>query len=247
VGVLRAAVSMAHSSFSAVGAQGCRLARALAVATLLAGCGEAASSSNGLTLETPAQIVAAARSAAVSAATVHVAGSILDGGTPISFDMELVSGKGGEGRIVLEGLSVELVNVDNSVYINSGATFYSRFAGAAAARRLEGKWLKGSARGVALGPLTSLTNLGKLLGKTLSAHGSLSRGPGTTVAGNKAIVVRDLEKRGTLYVAGTGTPYPLEIVQHGARRGRLVFNKWNQPVSLEPPANAINIKQLQEH
>jgi hypothetical protein len=220
-------------------------AAALAAALALAGCGSDSRSSDGLTAKTPAQIVAAARRAATSAATVSVAGSILVARTPISIHMQLVSGKGGQGRIALEGVDIALVNVDDSVYMNSGAAFYGRFAGAAVARRLSGKWLKGSARGGALRALASLTSLSGLLGTLLSAHGSLSRGRSATVAGQAAIAVTDRAGGGTLYVADSGTPYPLAIVQRGTRPGKLSFYKWNQPVSLEPPVGAINIKQLQ--
>jgi hypothetical protein len=159
--------------------------------------------------------------------------------------MELVSGKGGQGRIALEGIDIALVEVDDSVYMNSSAAFYSRFTGASVARRLSGKWLKGSARGVALRPFASLTNLRELLGTLLSAHGSLSRARSAKVAGQTAIAVTDRSVGGTLYVANSGTPYPLAIVQRGTRHGKLSFSKWNQPVSLEPPVGAINIKQLQ--
>ncbi len=216
-----------------------------ALAVILCGCASSASSGNGVASKAPAQIVAAAKSAAEGAATVHVAGSILGDGTPIAIDMELVSGKGGQGRIVVEGQTVKLVNVDNAVYLNSGAAFYARFTGAAAARRLQGKWLKASARGAALGPLVSLTNLGKLLGGALGAHGPLSRGVPTSVRGQKAIAVTDLARGGTLFVASTGAPYPLEIVKPAPGGGELEFDRWNQPVALEPPAGAINIKQLQ--
>lgn len=220
-----------------------QLALALAVATLLAGCGSGASTENGLTARTPAQIVAAARVAATTAATVHVAGSIVDSGKPISVHMDLFSGKGGQGRIVLEEHSIELAYADKAVYINSDAGFYRRFAGAAAAQRLQGRWLKGSAHGEALGALTALTSLPRLLGSALSAHGALTRGADATIEGHKAVAVTDLARGGTLYVASTGTPYPLEILQRGG--GKLVFSKWNQPVSIEPPAHAINIKQLE--
>ncbi len=220
-------------------------APAFALAIVLCGCAGSASSSNGVASKAPAQIVAAAKSAAAGAATVHVAGSIFGGGTPISVDMELVSGKGGQGQIMIEGLTVKLVNVDNAVYVSSGAAFYARFAGAAAARRLRGRWLKASARGAALGPLAWLTNLGKLLGSALSAHGALSRGVPTSVRGQEAVAVTDLARGGTLYVAGTGAPYPLEIVKPAPGGGELVFDRWNQPVVLEPPVGAINIKQLQ--
>jgi hypothetical protein len=222
-------------------------ALALALAVILCGCSGSASSGNGVASKAPAQIVAAAKSAAEGAATVHVAGSILGDGTPIAVDMELVSGKGGQGQIVVEGLTVKLVNVDNAVYINSDAAFYTRFTGATAARRLRGKWLKGSARGAALGPLVALTSLGKLLGGALTAHGPLSRGVATSVSGQKAVAVTDLARGGTLFVASTGAPYPLEIVKPAPGGGELVFDRWNQPVELEPPAGAINIKQLQSH
>ena len=48
---------------------------------------------------------------------------------------------------------------------------------------------------------------------------------------------------GTLYVASTGTPYPLEIVERGGER--LVFDRWNQPVTLAVPPDALDIHQLQ--
>jgi hypothetical protein len=216
----------------------------LAVAGVLAGCGATTASDTALTTETPPEILTAARTAAEDAATVHVAGSILGRGSPISVDMRLVSGKGGKGRVRLEGLSIALVNVDDSVYIKSGTAFYGRFAPTGVARLLSGRWLKGSARGVALRAFASLTNLRTLLTTLLSARGALQRGSDTTVSGQPALALRDRALGGTLYIAKQGTPYPLEILTRGGR-GKLVLDSWNQPVSLEPPADAINIKQLQ--
>ncbi len=69
-----------------------------------------------------------------------------------------------------------------------------------------------------------------LLGSTLAAHGTLARGPATTVEGRPALGVSDGANGGTLYVASTGTPYPLELVERGASAGTLVFDRWNQPV-----------------
>ncbi len=57
----------------------------------------------------------------------------------------------------------------------------------------------------------------------------------------------DPARGGTLFVASTGTPYPLEIVEPAPGGGELLFDRWNQPVVLEPPSGAINIKQLQSH
>jgi hypothetical protein len=222
-----------------------RLALGFVLAATLAGCDGSSQTGNGVATKTPAQILALAKSAVAGAATVHVAGSIVSDGKPISINMELVAGKGGEGRIVLEGLGIDLVNADGALYMRGGSAFYSRFAGRRAAGVLQGKWLKGAADGEAMAPLASLTDLGTLLDSALAAHGALSRGPVTAIDGQKAVGVTDLADGGTLYVAATGVPYPLEIAKSAAGGGNVLFDRWNRPVTLALPASAINVKQLQ--
>ena len=117
-------------------------------AAAFAGCGGSSSSSgSGLASKSPEQIVAAAKAAAADAATVHLAGSIIKENKPISLDMELVAGKGAKGHISLEGLGVDVVEVEHAFYIKGSAAFYRRIAGSAAAQLLEGKWLKAPASG----------------------------------------------------------------------------------------------------
>jgi hypothetical protein len=212
---------------------------------LLSGCGSSSSSGNGAASKSPAAIVAEAKLAAAGAASAHVAGAIVDEGKPIALDMELVSGKGGKGRITLEGLSINLIQVGPSVYINGSKAFYSHVAGAAAAQLLQGKWLKAPASGKNFSSLASLTNLGKLIDTTLASHGKLVGAGTKTVNGQKVVGVRDATKGGTLYVATTGTAYPIEIVKSGASGGKITFDRWNQPVTLSAPAGAVNISQLQ--
>jgi hypothetical protein len=214
-------------------------------AVLLTGCGSSSSNGNGLASKTPTQILAAAKAAAASAATAHVKGSIVSGGKPISLDMELVAGKGGKGRIALEGLSVELIGVDKALYIKGSPAFYRKVGGGEAVRKLKGKWLKTTAKTGDFAALASLTNLGKLTGSTLAAHGALSRGKTTTIDGRAAVAVTDASNGGTLYVAATGTPYPLEILDRGTGAGKIVFDRWNQPVVLEPPRRSIYVNKLQ--
>src|SRR5260370_12277773 len=88
---------------------------------MLAGCGSSSSGSgsgNGIASKTPAQIVAASKAAADGAASVHIAGSVVNEGKPVTVDMQLLAGKGGRGRITLEGLSIDLIRVGGSFYIN---------------------------------------------------------------------------------------------------------------------------------
>jgi hypothetical protein len=216
-------------------------------AVLLAGCGSTSSAGNGVASKTPAEILAVAKSAAAGAASVHVSGSIVSEGKPISIDMELVGengvgDNGGRGRLTVGGLGLQLIDVDRAVYVKGSTAFYTHFAGATAARVLKGKWLKGSAEHGPLASLASLADLGKLIDSTLEDHGTLVRKATATVAAQPAVGVSDAEDDGTLYVATTGTPYPLAIVKSDA--GRIVFDRWNKQVSLTAPANAININQL---
>ena len=217
---------------------------ALAGAVLLAGCASGAARGNGLQAKSPTQIMVAAEAAAMAAASVHVAGSIVSDGKPISLNMELVSEKGGKGRVSLDGLGFRLIDVDGALYVNGGNAFYTSFAGATAARVLRGKWLKG-AQSAAMAPLAALARLRSLLNITLASHGPLARASNATVEGRQAVALSDPVNDGTLYVAATGAPYPLEIVRHGGDAGRLVFDRWNQAVSLAVPTNAIDVKQLQ--
>ncbi len=217
----------------------------LLVVGAVAGCGGSSSSGNGVASKTPEQMLSAAKSAADGAASVHLAGSIVNEGKPISIDIELLAGKGGKGRITLEGLAIQLIRVEKAVYISGSEAFYRHIAGAAAAQLLQGKWLKAPENGGNFSSLASLTELGKLIDTALAGHGTLRKGAETTIAGRKVVGLEDVSNGGTLYIAATGTPYPVEVVKRGGSGGSIVFDRWNQPVTLTAPANAININQLQ--
>jgi hypothetical protein len=231
-----------------------RLAAALLALTLallaLSGCGSSSSktstgSDNGVASKSPEEILAAARSAADSAATVHVTGSIVSEKKPISLNMELVAGKGAKGHLSVEGLGIDVIEVEHAFYLKGSADFYRHIAGDAAAQLLQGKWLKAPTTTGEFAQLAQLTNLGKLLDSTLEAHGKLSKTGTSTVAGQPVVGITDSGRQGTLYVATTGTPYPLQIVKQGSEPGQVAFSHWNEPVTLTPPPNAININQLQ--
>lgn len=218
----------------------------LALAVAIAGCGGSDSSGNGVASKPPNEILAAAKSAAESASSVHVAGMLRSGTTPLTLDMNLASGRGGRGRISENGLSFEVIVVNDTVYIKGNSAFYSHFGAGAAAQLFQGKWLKAPASSGELASLASLTNLGKLLDQTLSSSGALVRGPTTTVAGAPVVELHDAAKNGSLYVATTGQPYPIEVVKHGAETGHVSFTDWNVPVTLSAPSDVIDLSQLEQ-
>jgi pyruvate/2-oxoglutarate dehydrogenase complex dihydrolipoamide acyltransferase (E2) component len=219
-------------------------ALALALSLALAGCGDSHGASNGIAARSAEQIVSAARAAANGASTVHVAGSVRDAGRPLDIDLELIAGHGGRGRIVVDGLTIDVVNAAGVIYVNGSAAFYTRIAGPAAARVLKGKWLKAPASAGDFAPLEELTDLRSFLDSALAGHGTLRRGAITTASGREAIAVKDVSKGGALLVAARGAPYPLQITNGGPRGGTIVFDRWDRPATVSAPANAINIKQL---
>jgi hypothetical protein len=215
----------------------------LAAGAISACGGSSGSSSNGVASKSPDGIVTAATQAIQGVKSVHVSGSITSSGTPITLDLYLVAGKGARGTMSSRGLAFQLVSVGQSVYINGGANFWRSFGGAAAAQKLAGKWLKTPATG-SFASVGSLTNVQTLFSKVLSGHGSLSKGDTSTLNGQKVVGVRDTSKGGTLFVATTGTPYPVEIRKAGTEAGQVVFDQFNQPFSLSAPASSIDISSL---
>jgi hypothetical protein len=215
------------------------------VAAAIDGCGGGSSSGNGIADKSPTQIVAATKKVADAATSVHVSGSLVSGGTPISIDVNLIAGKGGRGKLSQNGLAFELIEVANTVYIKGSSSFYKHIGGSAAAQLLQGKWLKAPASSSGFASIGQLTNLRQLVDQTLADHGTLSKSGTTTIQGQKVVGVTDKGKGGTLYIAATGKPYPVQISRNGAGTGTITFDRWNEPVTLAVPANAIDIAQLQ--
>ncbi len=212
----------------------------------LAGCG-GSSSGNGVASKSPAEIIAAARTAADSASAVHVSGSTVTAGTPITLDLSLAAGKGGRGRIAENGLSFELIQLEGTIYIKGSSAFYRHFAGAAAAQLLQGKWLKAPATNASFAGLSSLIELHKLLDAALASSDKTLVSAGTrTVKGQAVVGVKDTAQGETIYVATTGKPYPVAATKSGAGGGTIAFAEWDRPVTLSAPADAVDIEQLQK-
>jgi hypothetical protein len=210
----------------------------------ISACGGGSSSSdNGVSTKSANDIVSSALTAINNATSAHIAGSVVSGGQPISLNLDLVSGKGGRGRMAQGGLGFQIMVVGNEVYINGSSAFWRHFGGVAAEALLKGKWLKAPATGQ-FASLAQLSNLHQLVDTLLKTHGVLVKGGTSTVNGQTAVAVRDKKKDATLYVATTGTAYPLEVLKTGSQSGRLTLSRFNESVTLTPPANAIDISQF---
>jgi hypothetical protein len=220
------------------------LAALVLTVAVLAGCG-GGSSSNGVASKSAADIFVAAQAAATGASAVHMSGTIMSGGAPITLDLHIVSAKGGTGHMTEKGAGFDVVRIGNKVYIRGSEAFFRGIAGAAAAQLLKGKWLVGSATTGELSAFTSLTDLRKFFVGALGSHGTLTKGRETTVNGQKVIAVTDTSKGGTIYVATTGKPYPIELDSPGnGKQGKITFDGWNRTVTITAPKGAIDVSKL---
>jgi hypothetical protein len=217
---------------------------ALAAIAVSACGGSSSSSDNGVASQSPREILSAANNAVSGLHAVHVSGAVVSGGTPIKLDLDVVTGKGARGRMSQNGMSFQLVTDGQSVYINAGPEFWRQIGGNGAAQLLQGRWLKAPANGGDFASLSSLTDIHKLLGAVLAHHGPLARGATSTVNGHKVVAVNDTSNHGTLYVATTGKAYPIEVSKSGTNGGKISFDRFNEAVSITPPANAIDISSL---
>lgn len=195
---------------------------------------------NGVAKKPPAQIVTAASRAIETARSVHVVGSVLDNGIKVHLDLHLSRGAGGQGQLSENGLGFHLISTGRLLYIQGSSPFWTHFGGARAVKLFHGKWLKvpNSGQFATLGRLATTRGL---VAQLLTRHGRLSRAGRATVDGQAAVGVVDRTQGGTLFVATTGRPYPLEIVKHGAEGGYVKFSDFNQPVRITPPAKAISL------
>lgn len=209
----------------------------------LAGCGSS-SSGNGVASKSAEEIVAEAKKAADGASSVHVSGSVNSGGSPVTLDLNLAAEKGASGEISQNGSTFKVIIDGSDAYISGSDAFYRKLGGAAAAQLLAGKWLKISTNTPEFASFGSLTNMRKLLDTVLVGHGSLEKGSTTTIAGQRAIAVKDTTRGGSLYVATDGKPYPLQITKGGSEAGTISFDKWDEPVSISAPASSVNLSEL---
>lgn len=206
---------------------------ALAVTACVAGCGGA--SATGIATKPADRIFRAAGNALQGAKSVHVSGSVSSGRRDrVTVDFNLVPGRGASGRGAVNGASFQLVVLGTTVYLKPSIAFWRQAVRTPSAHLDFGRWLRSPAQDVAA--LTAFTRVQTYSSILLAQHGPLSKDTAATAEGHEAVAIHDRQRGETLYVARSGKPYPILFV--AGPQVRLVFDRYNQPVSLSAPAHA---------
>jgi hypothetical protein len=176
---------------------------------------------------------------------VHVVGAIKSGAQSVGLNLSLVQGKGASGTMSENSASFKLISVGGSYYIQPDRAFLLKFAHSSAAADLfKGKWLKASSTDGSFASFGQLTSIKSLIGSLPHGHGTLTKGSTSTLAGQPTIAVTS-SKGGTMYVATTGKPYPLQVSKNsGGQSGKVTFSDYNKAFTITAPASSINIDQL---
>jgi hypothetical protein len=226
------------------------VALAAIAAVAISACGGSggshSSNGNGITSKSPDQMLATAVQAAQGAKSVHVAGTVRDAAQTIAIDLSITSGSGASGTVAEGDASFKLIEAGGAFYIQPNARFLSKFThSSAAVQLLRGKWLKGSPTNSSFQSFAQLTSIKSLMGSLTQDHGALTKGSTTTINGVKAVALHS-SKGGTMYIATTGKPYPLEVSKaSGTKSGKVTFSSYNQTFSISAPSHAVDLDRLQ--
>ena len=215
----------------------------LLLAATLAGCGGSASS--GEASKSASAILADARQAALDAGSVHLAGTIRSSSQTLTLDLTM-GNDGGGGTMTIRGSKVDVIRTGNKAYIRAGADFLKQAggaAGAAAADQLADKWLKVPITTSQFANLLVYTDLYSFVPQALRRVGTLTKGAEKTLDGQKAIELRS-SKGGSVFVATSGKPYPVEFDYGGASSGTITLSDWGTAKVPAAPENAVAVKSL---
>lgn len=217
-----------------------------ALSLLLTGCGAADEGTNGVSELSAGTIEKKARAAAGAADSVRLSGTVVSKGQAYRLEMRLKR-SGGIGEVSTRGgNNFQLLRVKDALYLKASSEFWIQQeqgadadspskADRAAAKKLQGKYVKVPQGDSAYDQLSSFTRMRVLLDGLLTMKGERERGESTTVDGVPAVRVgADGGRGGTLYVSLNGTPYPLRM-ERGGGAGTVELDDWNKKFALRAP------------
>ena len=248
LGATLAALALTAGGLGVAGCGGDSTASSGATAAATATTGTTAAADNGVASLGAKEILTRAAAAADSASSVRIAGNVDQGGQQVSLDLML--GKDvADGTIGIKGQQVDVRLVGGKFYLRAPAAFYDAMGGGAAIGQLVGgKWfsvpLDNSATAAKLAAFQNFTDKGELFSSLLK-DASTATVKGTGDVSGQPVVLLDDSKGGTLAVATTGEPYPLQLTGSGnGDSGTLNFTDWNAPVNVTAPADVIDLADL---
>ncbi|WP_329136159.1 hypothetical protein OG552_23905 [Streptomyces sp. NBC_01476] len=229
-----------YSGRRTTAARGTIGAGTLLLGGLLTGClgfgGDPDAGTNGVGKLPAPTIEQQAKSAADTAPTVRLAGTVVSNGQSFRLDMRLRP-NGGVGEVTTKDGTFQLLRVDDALYLKAGADFYGDGGddkdSRAAAAKLNGKYVKVPSSDPAYRQFSGFTDKKVLLADLFVLDGTVKVGDHRKVADTKTIALNG-SKGGSLDISLQGRPYPLRY-QRAGNAGTLTLSDWGQDFTLAAP------------
>lgn len=214
---------------------------------LLAGCGSSSAGAGG---ETASQLFHRAVHVLASARSARMVGTVDSGGRGLSIDMVLYRNGDSEGTFGETGSTGDLVVAGGTTYIKGSEAFWEGLAGATGSSvtpaeksefaKLAGRWVESSLSESGLVGFT-LTSFASSLSKKA---GTLSKVGTRRIHGEMAVGIKG-SNQGTIWVATSGTAYPLEVSKTvNGKTQSVEFSDWNSATAVTAPRGAESIEQI---
>lgn len=212
----------------------------------LTGCAEEDpdEGTNGVGKLSAAKIQSRTASAAKSADTVRLSGTVVSKGRTYRLDMRLAE-DGGTGSVTSEGSTFRLLRVGEHLFLKADKEFWEHeddkggnsHSDAAAADKLDGMYVKVPTGDPAYQRFSGFTDKDVLLDGLLTLHGDLSTDGRHEQSGIRTVrITGDQGSGGTLDVSLEGTPYPVRLVRAGDA-GTIRLTDWGKRFPLEEPSD----------
>jgi hypothetical protein len=225
-------------------------------ALLLTACG-----GNGEADKPATQVLSDASQALKSATSFHLAVLAEGGGQSgrVEIGADVVSPSTVSGTIKQGGVTGHFVFAGGRVYLQ-GRQFLTALAGAQTAETIGDRWVIAPSSAATSG-IGQIADMQKFATCLVENHGTLSKSSGS-VNGQDAVVLTDKADRpgtqpGKLYVAASGTAYPLKLEitgpttpgtptnsacsSTGSSTGSLTFSDYGKSFSIAAPSGAVDM------
>lgn len=215
-----------------------------------AGSSSAAPSASGNATIAVSELQSKVVAAMKAATTFHLAGNGTASGKPLSFDIHFAPHKSA-GWVKQEGQKIELINPGGAaLYFRLPGALWKQLAGAQAAAMFTGKWVKVPANDKDFAPLAQAFDSQSFVsGISDEATGDLAKVGPATIDGVAATEYKSASDSTQLFVAVSGPPVILKVVDKSSDGGTATFSDYDKPYTptLPPAAQTVDFSKMTGH
>lgn len=204
----------------------------------MSGCG-GGTKLNGEQSKTGDQVAQDAVNALRGTSSAHMIFSGPVGNTTATFDLTF-KGNDTKGSVSTNGTTFQIVKIGDQAYVKGSKATYTALTNARIAEIIGDRWLHLSGSQAASYTGITLSNITSSLNTATWAK-AVTR---TKLDGKDVVVITNTKDSSQVYVANTGTPYPLKGQGKTAAAGSWRLTDYNAPVTIAAPADALDLDAL---